>query len=218
MRCYTVQQGDSLSQIALDFNVDIRFLSMFNHIWDQDMIFEGQRLCVPPGAPRPMPQPPVTCGPPMNCFPGNSHPSYPMPMPYNQYQQTPDMPNGSNGAVDGLGMQPQFGMPPMPDSMMGYGQMPQQMDPYMMGQQPPLGYYGEMPQQMSPFMDQQQMGYGDPQQMAPYMMDQQPQLGYGQMDLYMMGQQPQLGYGQMPQQMDPNMMSQGQQPVNYVNQ
>jgi hypothetical protein len=52
MRCYTVQEGDALSQIALDMNVDLQFLSMFNRIWDPNMIYAGQQLCVPPGAPR----------------------------------------------------------------------------------------------------------------------------------------------------------------------
>jgi hypothetical protein len=77
-----------------------------------------------------MPYSPVSCLPPMNCggqyphpMPQPPFPGGPYPIPYGDQGQ--DMPIDAAAVMNGLGMQPQFGMPPVQDSMMGYSNMPQ---------------------------------------------------------------------------------------------
>lgn len=45
---YVIQSGDSLSQIAERFGVDVRALADFNAIADTDAIKVGQELSIPP--------------------------------------------------------------------------------------------------------------------------------------------------------------------------
>ncbi|MER5388658.1 LysM peptidoglycan-binding domain-containing protein [Saccharopolyspora sp. NPDC002686] len=44
---YTVQYGDTLSQIGERFGVDWRQLAHYNHIANPDRILSGQTICIP---------------------------------------------------------------------------------------------------------------------------------------------------------------------------
>jgi len=54
---YTVQPGDSLSEIALRFNTTVAALASLNNIVNPDLVFVGQVLLVPGGAAAPAPEP-----------------------------------------------------------------------------------------------------------------------------------------------------------------
>lgn len=55
---YTVQCGDTLSRIAARFGTSTSKLAQWNGIWNANLIYAGQALCVRWGAPHPPPPPP----------------------------------------------------------------------------------------------------------------------------------------------------------------
>ena len=46
---YTVQRGDTLSGIARWYGVSVHALAQANGIWNVNLIFAGQTLCIPSG-------------------------------------------------------------------------------------------------------------------------------------------------------------------------
>ena len=44
---YTVVWGDTLYGIAFRFNSNVYLIAQANHIWNINLIFAGQRLCIP---------------------------------------------------------------------------------------------------------------------------------------------------------------------------
>ena len=44
---YTVQFGDTLSHIALRYHSNVQAIAQTNHIWNSNLIFPGQQLCIP---------------------------------------------------------------------------------------------------------------------------------------------------------------------------
>jgi len=62
---YTVQQGDTLFTIAQRFGTTVPAILALNpQITDPNLIFPGQRICIPATAPPPPPPPPPACPPP----------------------------------------------------------------------------------------------------------------------------------------------------------
>jgi hypothetical protein len=61
---YVVHRGDTLSRIAYRFGTTVNALMRCNNIWDPDVIYWGQVLCIcggynpPPPPPPPPPKPP----------------------------------------------------------------------------------------------------------------------------------------------------------------
>jgi LysM repeat protein len=140
--CYTVQAGDTLSDIAYKFNVATFYLAQVNNLRNPDWIFEGQQLCIPAGGPpfwhpAPVMHPcqPYTACPPMypQPMPPIYHPMPPHPTPY-------------------YGMGEQGEMMPYNDPMMGQGQYDMPYDDSMMGQGQYMPYSGmDMGQQVAPY-------------------------------------------------------------------
>jgi LysM repeat protein len=71
---YIIRRGDNLSRIAYRYGTTVNALMRCNNIWDPDVIYWGQKLCIcgaynpppppPPPPPRPKPQPkprPLPC-------------------------------------------------------------------------------------------------------------------------------------------------------------
>jgi LysM repeat protein len=44
---YTVRFGDTLSRIALRYHSSVQAIAQANHIWNPNLIFPAQRLCIP---------------------------------------------------------------------------------------------------------------------------------------------------------------------------
>jgi LysM repeat protein len=44
---YTVRWGDTLGYIALRYHSSVHAIAQASHIWNPDLIFPGQRLCIP---------------------------------------------------------------------------------------------------------------------------------------------------------------------------
>ena len=59
---YVVRRGDNLTRIAYHYGTTVNALMRCNNIWNPDVIYWGQRLCIcgaynPPPAPKPAPKP-----------------------------------------------------------------------------------------------------------------------------------------------------------------
>jgi hypothetical protein len=62
---YVVRRGDNLTRIAYRYGTTVNALMRCNNLWNPDVIYVGQRLCIcraryspPPPRPQPRPQPP----------------------------------------------------------------------------------------------------------------------------------------------------------------
>ena len=55
---YRVQRGDTLARIANRFHTSVGYLQRLNGIWNPNVIYAGQVLCVRAGGPHPPPPPP----------------------------------------------------------------------------------------------------------------------------------------------------------------
>src|SRR5690349_5541363 len=44
---YTARFGDILGRIALRYHSNVHAIAQASHIWNPDLIFPGQRLCIP---------------------------------------------------------------------------------------------------------------------------------------------------------------------------
>jgi LysM repeat protein len=44
---YTVRWGDTLGNIALRYHSNVQVIARTNHIWNPNLIFPGQRFCIP---------------------------------------------------------------------------------------------------------------------------------------------------------------------------
>lgn len=154
--CYTVQAGDTLSDIGYRYNIAPFFIAMVNHISNPDWIYEGQVLCIPPvGPPFDHPAPGMGPVPPM-----------PMPSPWPPmaapYQGMDSQPEGMPYQGMGMDQQPYMGYPQMgmdQQPYMGYPQMGMDQSQGMaypqMGQPQPMPYgqpqMGMMPPQPAPY-------------------------------------------------------------------
>jgi hypothetical protein len=84
---YVVRRGDNLSRIAYRFGTTVNALMQCNNIWDPDVIYWGQTLCIcggyhPKPAPKPAPRPaPCQWGCSGSCQPGCPLPPPPPPPP-----------------------------------------------------------------------------------------------------------------------------------------
>jgi hypothetical protein len=89
---YIVRRGDNLTRIAYRYGTTVNALMSCNNIWNPDVIYVGQRLCIclpyrPPAPPKPRPQPqpqprpqPRPQPPPQPCaYPGCQPPPQPCP-------------------------------------------------------------------------------------------------------------------------------------------
>ncbi len=194
--CYTVQAGDTLSDIGYRYNIAPFFIAMVNHVSNPDWIYEGQVLCIPP------------VGPPFDHPAPGMGPVHPMPMPSPwppmavPYQGMDSQPEGM--PYQGMDQQPYMGYPQMGmEQPMPYGQPQMGMDQSQgmaypqMGMEQPMPYgQPQMGMDQQPYMGYPQMGmeqpmpYGQPQMG----MDQQPYMGYPQMG---MDQSQGMAYPQM---------------------
>jgi LysM repeat protein len=59
---YTVQFGENLYRVGLRFGVTVQQLMLANGIINPDLVYAGQRLCIPGATTPPPPPPPPTCG------------------------------------------------------------------------------------------------------------------------------------------------------------
>jgi hypothetical protein len=65
---YVVRRGDNLTRIAYRFGTTVNALMQCNNIWNPDVVYVGQRLCIchpyrPQPQPRPQPRPQPQPGP-----------------------------------------------------------------------------------------------------------------------------------------------------------
>ena len=59
---HSVRFGDNLNSISRLYGVSVQALMAANNIYNADLIFAGQSLCIPGNTPPPPPPPPQTCG------------------------------------------------------------------------------------------------------------------------------------------------------------
>jgi hypothetical protein len=86
---YVVRRGDNLTRIARWYGTTVNALMRCNNIWNPDVIYAGQRLCIcypssPPPRPQPKPQPPPKPQPlpcPQPCQPTCPPSCQPPPQP-----------------------------------------------------------------------------------------------------------------------------------------
>jgi LysM repeat protein len=94
---YTVRQGDTLSQIALNYGVDVYVLARANGITDLNDVYVGQSLCIPGSGGNNYPQ----------------QPSYPQEKPQQQPQQQPQkQPPSNQPSCNPCGQPTSDGRPP----------------------------------------------------------------------------------------------------------
>jgi len=89
-----VRRGDNLTRIAYRYGTTVNALMRCNNIWNPDVIYVGQRLCIcygyrPPPPPPPPPCPPPPCRPP--CPPPPPPPPPPAGSWLGQYYNNRDL-------------------------------------------------------------------------------------------------------------------------------
>jgi PA14 domain/LysM domain len=95
-RYYVVRRGDNLTRIAYRYGTTVNALMRCNNIWNPDVIYVGQRLCICWGyrPPPPPPPPPPPCRPYPSCQPHPPPPPPPPPQPgcwWGQYYNNRDL-------------------------------------------------------------------------------------------------------------------------------